>query len=125
MPRTSRDTASNVHDFGVAEDRSTDLGGYTVNFTTIKETHDLAPMLASLPGGMCPCPHWGYVFTGKVIARYGNREESFEAGDAYYMPPGHTAAADAGTELLQISPADQMADVNAAIAAAMGQGRGQ
>jgi hypothetical protein len=35
------------------------------------------------------------------------------------MPPGHAPAAEAGTELLQISPADQLAEVDAAIAAAM------
>lgn len=122
MPATSRDTASNVIDFGVAEDRSSDLDGYTVNFVTIKETHDLTPMLASQPGGLCPCPHWGYVFTGKLTVRYADHEESFGSGDAYYMPPGHAPAAEAGTELLQISPAEQFAHVNAAIAAAMRHG---
>ena len=51
MPKVSKESAKNVKDFGVAEDRSDDLDGYTFNFVTIRETHDLAPMLASLPGG--------------------------------------------------------------------------
>ena len=119
MPKVSKDTTDKVVDFGVAEDRSSDLDGYTVNFVTIKQTHDLAPMLAALPGGTCSCPHWGYVFKGRVVVRYGDREEVFEAGDAFYMPPGHAPAADAGTELLQFSPAEDLAVVEDAIAAHM------
>ena len=122
MPRACKDTTDKVVDFGVAEDRSSDLDGYTVNFVTIKQTHDLAPMLAGLPGGSCSCPHWGYVFKGRVVVRYDDREEVFEAGDAFYMPPGHVPAADAGTELLQISPAEELAVVEAAIAAHMQRG---
>jgi mannose-6-phosphate isomerase-like protein (cupin superfamily) len=119
MPKTSKTTASTVKDFGVAEDRSEDLDGYTVNFVTIKETHDLAPMLAALPGGNCSCPHWGVVLEGRVIVRYPDREEVFEAGDAFYMAPGHAPEAEAGTELVQFSPADQLALVEAAIMKAM------
>jgi hypothetical protein len=36
-----------------------------------------------------------------------------------HMPPGHAPAAEAGTEVLQISPADKLAEVEAAIAVAM------
>jgi hypothetical protein len=50
---------------------------------------------------------------------YADHEETFETGDAFYMPPGHAPAAEAGTELPQISPADKLAEVEAAIAAAM------
>ena len=59
MPKLSKQSATMVDDFGVAEDRHDDLDGYTVNFVTIRQDHDLAPMLSSLPGGNCPCPHWG------------------------------------------------------------------
>ena len=55
MPKLSKQTASLVEDFGVAEDRHDDLDGYTVNFVTIRQDHDLAPMLSGLPGGNCPC----------------------------------------------------------------------
>jgi hypothetical protein len=119
MPRTSKETTDRFADFGMAEDRSSDLDGFTVNFVSIRETHDLAPMLAGLPGGRCPCPHWGYVFTGRVIVRYDDREEVLEAGDAFYMAPGHAPEAEAGTELVQFSPAEQLAEVEAAIVASM------
>ena len=44
MPKASRANASQVKDFGIAEDRSEELGGYTVNFVSILADHDLGPM---------------------------------------------------------------------------------
>src|SRR5215472_7257983 len=99
MPKVSKQTAAVVDDFGVVEDRHEDLDGYTVNFVSIRQTHDLAPMLKALPGGNCPCSHWGYVMKGRVTVRYDNLEEVFEAGDAFYMPPGHAPSAEQGTEI--------------------------
>ena len=69
MPTLSKHDASIVEDFGVAEDRHDDLDGYTVNFLTIRQDQDLAPMLSALPEGNCPCPHWRYVFKGRLTIR--------------------------------------------------------
>ena len=124
MPKTSKDSVSLVRDFGVAEDRSEDLGGYMVNFVSIRADHDLAALLAALPGGQCPCPHWGYVIKGQLTIRYGDREEVIGAGDAYYMPPGHVPAATMGSEFVQFSPTDQLQAVDAAMAKAMQQMQG-
>ena len=115
MSKVSKARTDNVADFGVAEDRTSDLDGYTISFVTIRETHDLAPMLKSLPGGNCRCPHWGYVFAGRIIVRYDDHEEVVEAGDAFYMPPGHAPEAEAGTEFVMFSPADELAATEAAI----------
>jgi len=119
MAKASSATAGKVADYGVATDRSSQLDGYTVNFVTITKTHDLGPMLASLPGGNCSCPHWGYVLKGRVVVRYADRQETLQAGDAFYMPPGHAPEAEEGTELIQFSPTEQLAEVEAAIAAAV------
>ena len=124
MPNVSKETTAKTADFGVAEDRSSELEGYTVNFVSIRETHDLGPMLKSLPGGNCSCPHWGYVFKGRMIVRYDDREEVFEAGDAFYMPPGHAPEAEAGSEFVQFSPADQLAATVAAIQKGMQAAQG-
>ena len=121
MPKLSKQSASLVDDFGVAEDRHGDLDGYTVNFITIRESHDLAPMLAALPGGTCRCPHWGYVLEGRITIRYGDHEEIVEAGEAFYMSPGHAPAAEKGTEFVQFSPADQLSATTDAIKKAMTQ----
>jgi hypothetical protein len=121
MPKLSKQSASLVDDFGVAEDRHDDLDGYTVNFVTIRETHDLAPMLAGLPGGKCSCPHWGYVLKGCLTIRYGDNEETVESGEAFYMSPGHAPAAEAGTEFVQFSPAEEFAATADAIKRALAQ----
>ena len=118
MTKASSATAEKSADYGVAIDRSSQLDGYTVNFVTITKTHDLGPMLASLPGGNCSCPHWGYVIKGRVVVRYPDHQETLEAGDAFYMAPGHAPEADEGTELIQFSPTEQLAQVESAIAAA-------
>jgi len=122
MAKASSASADKVADYGVAIDRSSELGGYTVNFVTITQSHDLGPMLASLPGGNCSCPHWGYVLNGRIIVRYRDREETIEAGEAFYMSPGHAPEAEEGTELIQFSPTDKLAETEAAIAEAMQRG---
>jgi len=119
MGRAAKETTPTTMDFEIAEDRSCQLDDYTVNFVTIRLAHDLAPMLASLPGGMCRCPHWGIVTKGRMTVTYADRQEVFEAGDAYYMPPGHTPACDADTEFVMFSPTDLLAETEAAIAKGM------
>lgn len=119
MAKASKETTPTTMDVEIAEDRSCELDDFTVNFVTIRQDHDLAPMLAGLPGGMCKCPHWGVMVKGRMTVSYRGHEEVLEAGDAFYMTPGHTAAAKAGTEFIQFSPTDLLAETEAAIARAM------
>lgn len=119
MAKASKETTPATMDFALAEDRSCALEDFTVNFVMIRQDHDLGPMLAALPGGMCQCPHWGVITKGRMTVRYADRTEVLEAGDAFYMPPGHAPAAEAGTELIQFSPTDLLAATEAAIADAM------
>jgi hypothetical protein len=44
---------------------------------------------------------------GKVKYSYGEHEETFETGDAYYVPPGHTPTLYAGATLVEFSPTDE------------------
>lgn len=122
MAKVSRETAEKVDEFPVAVDRSSDLDGYTVNFVSILETHDLAPTLKSLPGEHCSCPHWGYMIKGRMTVTYGDRTEVIETGDAFYMTPGHTPATEGGSEFVMFSPADELAATNAAVMAGMQHG---
>ena len=117
MPKLSKDSAPNVQDAGPAIDRGGDLDDTTVDFVTIRQSHSLAPLLRGLPGDSCQCPHWGYLFAGKITVSYADREETYEAGDAFYMPPGHVPAAEAGTEFIQFSPKKQLAETLAVIMA--------
>jgi len=107
MPKVSRESAK-VEDHGPVEDRHEELDGYTVNFVTFREDISSAPLLKGLPGDSCPCPHWGYVLKGKVTFGFGDREEVFEAGDAFYVPPGHIQSAEGDSEYLQFSPTEEL-----------------
>jgi hypothetical protein len=115
MASVSKTSAPNSRDLGIGFDLSGDIDGHTVNFVTIRETHDLAPMLRGLPDDKCQCPHWGYIFKGRMTVTYADRVEVFEEGDAFSMPPGHTPAAEGGSEFVQFSPADKLAETVAAI----------
>ncbi len=89
--------------------------------------HNLAPLLKGLPDDRCQCPHWGYLFKGKIVVRYTDHEETINAGQAFYMAPGHVPEALEDCELIQFSPVDQMRDTIAVMsrnAQAMNPGGG-
>lgn len=119
MPKVSKASATKVEDHGIVHDAAQELDGYTAGFTTFRERVDMTPMLAGLPGGSCACPHWGHVVTGSATVRYADRVETLEAGDAFYLSPGHVPTFEAGTEVVMFSPTDQLAATDAAIAAYM------
>ena len=116
MPRVSKESAAQVDDMGpVGEDRHEDLDGYTVNFVSLLQESDLTPLLKGLPDDRCQCPHWGFVFKGKLTWRFADHEEVVEAGDAYYAPPGHIPVAAAGSEFVSFSPTEELQVVEAAM----------
>ncbi len=116
MPKVSRDSATHGGDFGSVVDRSEQLDGYTVNFTSFRENIDATPLMKGLPDDRCQCPHWGYVISGELIFRYADREEIFKAGDAFYTPPGHVPVKNApGTEMVLFSPAEEMRETDAVV----------
>ena len=39
--------------------------------------------------------------------RFADREETYQAGDAYYVPPGHTPVHHAGAEVVEFSPTER------------------
>ena len=115
MPKVSMASAAHVEDHGIVVDRREDLDGYTVNFVTFHEAVDGTQLLKGLPDDRCQCPHWGYVLKGRITYRFADHEEVFEAGDAFYQPPGHRPYVEAGTELLQFSPTEALAETERAI----------
>ncbi len=109
MPKVSKASATQGGEFGPVTDRSDQLGTYTVNFTAFSEPIDGTPLLQGLPDDRCHCPHWGYVLSGTLAFVYADGEEVFEAGDAFYTPPGHAPVVrEAGTEFVMFSPADEL-----------------
>jgi hypothetical protein len=116
MPKVSRDSATQGGDYGPVLDRSDQIDGYTVSFTLFREDTDATPLLKGLPDDRCQCPHWGYIVNGNMTFRYADREEVFEAGDAFYTPPGHVPVRnEPGTEVLFISPSEEISRTDAVI----------
>jgi hypothetical protein len=116
VPKVSQESATQGGDHGPVLERSEELADYTVSFLTFREDIDQTPLLKGLPDDRCQCPHWGYVTKGRLTYRFGDREEVFEAGDAFYLPPGHVGVGnEPGTEYIQFSPTDELRDVSAVI----------
>ena len=117
MPKVSKDSASQAVDHGPVMDKSEQLDDYTVNFVTFRQDIDATPLLKGLPDDRCQCPHWGFLIKGRLVYRFGDREESFEAGDAFYAPPGHVPVQhEPGTEIVQFSPTQELREVETVMA---------
>ena len=109
MPKVTRETASETFQLEGYEGHFEDFGPYTVGFERYTADADLAPLLAGLPDDRCQCPHMGYVLKGKVRFTFGDDHvEVYEAGDAYYAPPGHTPFLYAGSEVVEFSPTAEL-----------------
>lgn len=106
MGKASR--GSERTDQGPVPASETDVDGYTINFVTFKQDLDHSPLFKGLPGDSCQCPHWGYVLEGRLAFKFGDRQEVYEAGDAFYVPPGHIPVGAEGTEYVQFSPAEEL-----------------
>jgi hypothetical protein len=107
MPSTSKETASEQVAFEGIDIRLENLeGGYSVCFESHRADADLANLFRGLPDDRAQLPRWGYVIEGKVGFRFSDREETYQAGDAYYVPPGHTPVHYAGAEIVEFSPTE-------------------
>lgn len=84
--------------------QNAEWGDFNVAFETYHAPFDMAPLLKGLPDDRCQCPHWGYVIKGRFTVNYANRDEVVEAGQAYYLCPGHIVRMEAGTQVVEFSP---------------------
>jgi hypothetical protein len=78
-----------------------------VGFTTTG-VGDHTALYRGLPGGVCPCPHYGYVFSGRIRCRYPGSnwpDEVAAAGQAYFFRAGHVLSYEEETEALELNPA--------------------
>jgi hypothetical protein len=109
MPKASKESASEHESLEGYEGHFEHFeGGWTVAFEAYSEDADLAPLFKGLPDDQCQCEHMGYVLKGRVGFRSSDGEEHFEAGDAYFVGPGHTPVLYAGTEVVEFSPTDEL-----------------
>jgi len=87
-------------------------GGMAISHYEIAESADFRPFIAGLPNDKCAVPHWGYVIKGKITLEYEDgKVETYEGGQVYYQPPGHTGKAEGGTEIVEFSPDKEYAEL--------------
>lgn len=110
--------------------RSVQWGDMEIGFTTVEAPLDCTESykLGGMPGGVCQCPHYGYVFKGSITAMYPGSEmpeETAVAGEAYFFPAGHVLRYDEPAQCLELNPAFALAqcmDAQARVAAMYGVG---
>lgn len=94
--------------------RSVQWGDLEVGYTTVAEPADCTPVYATLPGGVCTCPHYGYVFAGRLRCVYpgvDRPDEVAETGDVYFFRPGHVLIYEEASEVLELNPAAALQDL--------------
>lgn len=85
--------------------RTHEIGGdMTAAFVRLPAGADLRPALAGMPDDLCPCPHWGYMVSGRVRMHTPTGPETYETGQAFYWGPGHAPEALEDSEYVDFSP---------------------
>ena len=90
--------------------RSARWGDLEIGYTTCPPG-DHSELYQGLPGAVCQCAHYGYVFKGRIRSRYPGSDwpdEVAEAGDAYFFRAGHVLIYEEETESLELNPADAL-----------------
>ncbi|MGV0044938.1 hypothetical protein ACRU13_09285 [Mycobacterium colombiense] len=88
--------------------RSVQWGDMEVGFTTVGEPMDCTDIYAHMPGGVCPCPHYGYLIRGRLRCTFPGTDLADEvagAGELYFFPPGHVLIYEEPTTALEFNPA--------------------
>ena len=101
-----------VFSAGKAQIRSGEAGGMAVTFYRLPAGADGRPLLEGMPGGSCPCPHWGYVIRGRLRVHTHDGAHEVAAGRAFHVEPGHAPEALEDTEMLEFSPAEEFREVD-------------
>ena len=108
MPSGSRDELPVVEIVPGYSSRMADWAGMTVAFERAHAGQDASSMVKGLPDDRCQAPHWGYLFSGRIIVDYGDRQETIEGGQAYYVAPGHRLTFETDCEALEFTPTDAL-----------------
>jgi hypothetical protein len=94
-----------VEDYGEGfRGRQIEWGGMIVSYETFPKGVDATPLFKGLPGDMCQSPHWGYILKGRVRVNRSGGDEVLQAGDVYYLEPGHVPVFEEDSEILEFSP---------------------
>ena len=95
-------------DFGSAQG----LGSISGEYFTLSAGVDTTPLFQGLEGGLCQCPHWGFVLRGQLTTTDAiGVQETVKTNDLFYWPPGHNVKVDADAEIIMFSPQHEHSEV--------------
>lgn len=81
------------------------FGSISGEYFSLSAGVDTTPLFEGLEGDLCQCPHWGYVLAGRLTTTdAAGAQETVEAGDLFYWPPGHNVKVEADAEIVMFSP---------------------
>ena len=91
---------------------ATGYGRISGEYFTLSAGVDTTPLFQGLDGNACHCPHWGYVLKGTITTTDASgTEETVNANDLFYWPPGHNVRVDADAEIIMFSPQNEHTEV--------------
>jgi len=90
--------------------RSVQWGDLEVGFTQVPHALDCTSLYrdGTLAGGVCQCPHYGYIFEGRLRCTYPGTDipdETAGPGEVYFFPAGHVLVYEEKTTALEFNPA--------------------
>lgn len=94
------------------EMRGKEIGDMSVTFTRLPAGTDVRPLLQGLPGQNCPCPHWGFVISGRLRIHTADGDHEVMAGQAFHVGPGHAPETWEDTEMFEVSPMRESQELN-------------
>ncbi len=108
MPKFSKATAKHQGFPGFMDAYEQVVGDWTVDVETSFVDMDQARLFKGAPDDLCQAHHMGYVLKGKFgIRKADGTEETYEAGDAFVLEPGHTPIVYAGLEYVAFTPTEE------------------
>ena len=88
-------------DFGDA----TGLGKMSGEYFSLSAGVDTTPLFIGLEGDLCQCPHWGFLLSGELTTTDAmGIQETVNAHELFYWPPGHNVKVDSNAEIVMFSP---------------------
>jgi len=114
--KLSRNEGGHVESMPGFEGRYIEVDETTMGFESMAEAGDFTPMYKGLPDDLCQSHHWGYVISGRMIMHRPEGDITIEAGEAYYVGPGHTGEVGLpGTTVVEFSPTEEYAQTMAVV----------
>src|SRR5688572_4048004 len=81
------------------------FGTISAEYFTLSAGVDTTPLFQGLEGDLCQSPHWGFVLRGRLTKTDAHgAQETVNANDLFYWPPGHNVKVDADAEIVMFSP---------------------